>query len=221
LRKNIIALFSSRQQQSSFLRRSLGSPIRVLLLLAFFFIVGTGLSNSLSAKAVETVTADTENNLSLAPTPVNKASQGALPGAPTGMGDSTWKRQNPLPQGNNTLNGISCPSTTICFAVGSNGTIVATSNGGTTWTAQTSGTPYDLKTISCPSATTYFAVGYWGTIVATSNGGTTWTTQTSGTTDELRGISCPSVTTSLGMPSRILCKEKGLALKRATRQNNL
>src|ERR1700681_1716291 len=35
-------------------------------------------------------------------------------------GDGTWVWQNPLPQGNS-LSGVSCPTSSTCFAVGSFG----------------------------------------------------------------------------------------------------
>jgi photosystem II stability/assembly factor-like uncharacterized protein len=78
---------------------------------------------------------------------------------------------------------------------GGYGTILATGNGGGTWTVQSSGTSQGITSVSCPSATTCFAVGGAGTILGTSNGGGTWTAQSSGSTDYLLGISCPSTTT--------------------------
>jgi hypothetical protein len=45
---------------------------------------------------------------------------------------SNWTWQNPLPQGY-TLNAISCFTTNNCIALGDNGIIIATTNGGTTW----------------------------------------------------------------------------------------
>lgn len=54
------------------------------------------------------------------------------------------------------LNAISCPSTTVCFAVGNRGVIIASTNGGA-WATQTSGTASNLTFISCASAT------MWGT----------------------------------------------------------
>jgi hypothetical protein len=70
-----------------------------------------------------------------------------------------------------------------------------TSNGGTTWTAQTSGTSNALAGVSCPSTSQCWAVGALGTIVATGNGGTTWAAQTSGTSANLAATRFPSVNT--------------------------
>ena len=50
-----------------------------------------------------------------------------------------WFWQNPLPQGNN-LTSVKFINTTTGWAVGIEGTILRTTNGGTNWTSQTSGT---------------------------------------------------------------------------------
>jgi photosystem II stability/assembly factor-like uncharacterized protein len=71
--------------------------------------------------------------------------------------------------------------------------IVTTTDGGTTWTLQTSnaGSGNYLHAIAClPGTTTCYAVGRGGTIVSTTNL-TTWTAMTSGTTNLLDSIYCP------------------------------
>jgi hypothetical protein len=64
-------------------------------------------------------------------------------------------------------------------AVGASGTIVRTTNGGTNWITQTSGTTSILYGVSFIDANTGTAVGTSGTILRTTNGGTNWTAQTS------------------------------------------
>jgi photosystem II stability/assembly factor-like uncharacterized protein len=98
------------------------------------------------------------------------------------------------------LFGITCTSTTTCIAVGGyqpsgNAPIEVTTNGGTTWTADSaSGTTNKLYGVACePSTTTCFAVGASGTIVQSTDM-TTWTTATSGTTSDLNSITCVSTT---------------------------
>jgi photosystem II stability/assembly factor-like uncharacterized protein len=54
--------------------------------------------------------------------------------------------------------------------VGESGTIVSTTDGGTTWRSQTSGTTNYLYGLACPSSSTCFAVGSRGTILRTTNG---------------------------------------------------
>ena len=97
-----------------------------------------------------------------------------------------WFWQNHLPQGNN-LKAVYFVSSTVGGAVGDFGTILRTTDGGTTWTSQTSGTTSDLWDVSFIDANTGIAVG--GTILRTIDGGTTWTSQTSGTTRILFGVS--------------------------------
>ena len=51
------------------------------------------------------------------------------------------------------------PTPTHGWAVGSSGTIVATSDGGAHWQVQTSGTDADLSAVAFPDATHGWAVG--------------------------------------------------------------
>src|SRR5437764_1455925 len=85
----------------------------------------------------------------------------------------TWTSQS-SGTGQN-LNGIACPSTSICFAVGAkptsgNGTILFTDDGGSSWTSQNSNVAQNLNSIACLSTTTCFTVGDGGKIQKTTNG---------------------------------------------------
>jgi hypothetical protein len=79
--------------------------------------------------------------------------------------------------------------------VGSGGIILKTTNGGTTWTTQNSGTTTYLNSVYFTSPTDGYAVGGANTILKTTNGGTTWTTQTSGTLGYLNSVYFISSTT--------------------------
>ena len=68
------------------------------------------------------------------------------------------------------------------------GTIVKTTDGGQTWTAQEAGTAEFLTGVSFVDANQGWAVGTSGTIVHTSDGGAHWVKQTVGTTDEFDGV---------------------------------
>jgi hypothetical protein len=59
-------------------------------------------------------------------------------------------------------------------AVGAGGTICRTSNGGTTWTVQPSGTEYSLYGVSFRDANIGTVVGEGGTILRTTTGGVVW-----------------------------------------------
>ncbi len=59
------------------------------------------------------------------------------------VANAQWFWQNPLPQGN-TLYSVKYISATVGWAVGDLGTILKTTDGGTTWSSQTSGTTNNL-----------------------------------------------------------------------------
>ncbi|MGB9721224.1 MAG: YCF48-related protein [bacterium] len=87
---------------------------------------------------------------------------------------NTWLYDVDFPQGNNQIG----------YAVGRNGMILKTTNGGQNWVAQTSGTSLHLFAVNFPvDANTGYAVGgnFTSTpvILKTTNGGTNWTSQTS------------------------------------------
>ena len=69
--------------------------------------------------------------------------------------------------------------------------IVATTDGGATWTQQTSPSSAALAAISAPNASHAWAVGTGGTIIATTDGGATWHPQNSGVTDNLFDVAFP------------------------------
>jgi len=123
---------------------------------------------------------------------------------------SGWYWQNPLPQGN-TLHCVMFVSLNIGWAVGENGTILRTTNGGTTWTLQTSGTTSILSGVSFTDSDNGIAVGGDGTILRTTNGGIDWNIQLSGTTENLFSISFSDVNngTAVGSNGTILRTTNG------------
>ena len=108
-----------------------------------------------------------------------------LTGITAGALPSTWTMQPLGGYGASSFEAIACVSTQLCWAVGSDpsgtvGVVLATSNGGTTWSPQIlpSGTG-PLTGISCASTSQCGAVGSnpagtTGSVVATTNAGTTW-----------------------------------------------
>jgi len=60
------------------------------------------------------------------------------------------------------------------WVVGANGKILFTSNGGTTWSPQTSGTTQTLFDVKFPSALNGFIIGGSNTFLKTTNGGVNW-----------------------------------------------
>jgi hypothetical protein len=75
------------------------------------------------------------------------------------------------------------------MAAGVNGTILKTTNGGKTWTPQTSGTTNWLYDIAFTDSNTATVVGTSGLILKSTNGGKNWVFQKSGTTTDLYGVS--------------------------------
>ena len=74
------------------------------------------------------------------------------------------------------------------WAVGTQGTILHTSNGGDSWARQTSGITLDLNSVHFTDSRNGWAVGKSGTILHTSTGGTTWTPQTNVLSGDLYSV---------------------------------
>jgi photosystem II stability/assembly factor-like uncharacterized protein len=117
-------------------------------------------------------------------------------------GGDTWIADS-IPDSSGDFEGVDCPSTTSCFAVGktdsSVGIIYATIDGGSTWVSQSvpDGALGFDSNISCPSTSTCFvppATGGAATMLATTDGGTTWTVQTLPSGYSIRAVSCASET---------------------------
>lgn len=98
-----------------------------------------------------------------------------------------WVFQNPMPT-RNTLNDVTLIDGNSGWAVGDNGTIVITTNGGTDWALQESGTSKSLHGVCFINSFNGYAVGDSGTILRTQNGGMNWTVQTSGTIFNLNAV---------------------------------
>ena len=96
---------------------------------------------------------------------------------PQNSGTSTW------------LKGISATDDLHAWAVGNQGTIVSTTDGGETWTLQNSGTTNTLNAVCFSDINSGWAVGQSGLIIQTTNGGIDWTPQNSGTSNNLQSVS--------------------------------
>jgi photosystem II stability/assembly factor-like uncharacterized protein len=92
---------------------------------------------------------------------------------------------------------VEFPSSARGWAVGTLGTVLTTTNGGTTWTQQTtSGGSINLNGVTFVSASVGYIVGQGGTIMKTTNGGSTWVGQNSPTSSDLWAVaSLPGDTT--------------------------
>ena len=117
----------------------------------------------------------------------------------------------------NPLDGISCPSVSLCVAVDSEGRVLSSSDpsaGARAWSAADVDGPSDLAGIACPSVSVCVAVDGAGDVVSTGNAssgpGAAWSVAKVDTTitepssygggsDLLRGVSCPSVSFCLAV----------------------
>jgi photosystem II stability/assembly factor-like uncharacterized protein len=104
------------------------------------------------------------------------------------------------------LMGVACASPSTCVVVGGEGTILRSTDGGSTWHRQPSGAPKDfLNAVACASPSTCVVVGTSvstrrGTILRTTNGGSTWRSQAFGAPNTLLdAVACPSPSTCVAV----------------------
>lgn len=90
---------------------------------------------------------------------------------------------------NDNLNDVYCVSENYVVAVGDNGRIVKTIDGGFHWILKNSGTTQNLKKVQFVNQDTGYAVGFNGLILKTIDGGENWATISIGNTTNLYGLS--------------------------------
>ncbi|MDQ3920027.1 MAG: YCF48-related protein [Acidobacteriota bacterium] len=86
------------------------------------------------------------------------------------------------------LNAVSFADARRGWAVGANGAVLATTDGGRTWAAQESGTDSDLFDVKFFDAREGWAVGSGGAAIHTTDGGQTWQAEQTGTTHALERL---------------------------------
>jgi hypothetical protein len=135
------------------------------------------------------------------------SSQGAFIEATNTGGLSWWEQQ--APAGTGQLRALACPTTEECFAAGDGQSpdpsgIIATTNGGQSWTAQAIPDPSSLGrfiAIKCPTALTCYAVTTSSNfssarLLTTTDGGMQWSNQAApSAVAEPEGLSCPGPAT--------------------------
>ncbi len=99
----------------------------------------------------------------------------------------TWTSQTSGSVANGFL-GITFFDATHGWAVGGNGTIRYTTDGGAHWNTPTSPAASALSSVAFPDAMHGWAVGNSGTILATTDGGAHWAAQNSNTTNWLMSV---------------------------------
>ena len=98
-----------------------------------------------------------------------------------------WKVVHSDPEGSD-LRCIKFIDANIGFVVGKTGRVLKTTDSGTTWITQSSGTSNDLNSIFLVDINIAYAVGSAGTIIKTSDGGATWISLPSGISTELKSV---------------------------------
>lgn len=101
--------------------------------------------------------------------------------------NAQWIRQNSSTKF--TLNSVYFTSSMIGYAIGDEGTIISTQDGGKNWTTQISGITERLTSLSFTDSITGCAVGENGTILKTMNGGNNWIHQSINTNANLNSVS--------------------------------
>lgn len=86
------------------------------------------------------------------------------------------------------LIGLHFTSVNTGWVVGTNGTILKTSNGGNWWTVQQSNLNIDFASVYFIDSLKGWACGVYGNIIKTTNGGTTWVQKPSGVTENINSI---------------------------------
>ena len=96
------------------------------------------------------------------------------------------------------LNGISASDSSVAYAVGDNGTVQKTTNGGTNWSSQTTDSNYVLYGVDTVNATTAYAVGKSGSdgVILKTTDGTNWST-----TQTISGIPLNSISVAETNPN--------------------
>ena len=105
----------------------------------------------------------------------------------SGYSQGTWTWQNPLPQASE-LNFVKFTDFNNGYAFGWGGTILKSTDAGSTWNVQPSGTFNHLYSTHFTDLNNAYAVGAYGTIIKTANAGASWTTLTSGVTNFLYSV---------------------------------
>ncbi|MBN1634787.1 MAG: T9SS type A sorting domain-containing protein [Ignavibacteria bacterium] len=102
----------------------------------------------------------------------------------------------------NNFNSITILSdSTVIMAVGSGGIIIKSTNGGSNWTQQQSGTANTLKQIYRISSTDIWICGDNGTILRTTNGGTNWISQTVNSNANVNSLTYSGITRGIAVGS--------------------
>lgn len=101
--------------------------------------------------------------------------------------NADWQLSSP-PVTTARLNDIWQINEAILYAVGENGTIIASKDGGRNWVKQSTGTSTNLHAVHFIDPNKGWAVGAGGRVLKTIDGGTTWVSQATGVSRSLYSV---------------------------------
>jgi len=139
------------------------------------YTVNVTVTNEAGAKAQTTFTVSVANTAVV---------QGKICNGAAGSG---WCWQRPLPQGNGIVD-TAYLDDKHGWAVGEQGTILATADAGATWTAQQSGTTLRLNAVSFVNANVGWVAANNGTLLRTTDGGSHWSAVSIGSPDPVASV---------------------------------
>ncbi|MCU0642825.1 MAG: YCF48-related protein [bacterium] len=132
------------------------------------------------------------------------------------MGQENWHWQNPIPQGNQ-LYDIWLFNDQAAVAVGEVGTIIKTTNGGSSWTVAhySGGVDSDLYAVCFADQLNGWAAGTNGKILKTVDGGANWASKTIINVNEIKGIFFHDALNGWAVGNRIISstEKRGVLLK--------
>jgi len=108
-----------------------------------------------------------------------------------------WYRQYPVTPGNPLT--VACPTPSVCYAAGTDGAVLHTTDGGQTWQRQSAPAPagFTIRAIACRTDTACLATAddrggpFRTVLLATTDGGQTWRRRHSAVSGGTNGLACP------------------------------
>jgi len=120
---------------------------------------------------------------------------------------TTWTLSN-APVSKSKINSVHFIDEKKGYAVGVEGKIFSTRNGGLSWESQTSPISMELNDVLFQSQTKGYAVGDEGTIIQTTTGGAEWSVEASNTKYRLEGLAATNIRVfAVGFGGTMLVKD--------------
>lgn len=123
----------------------------------------------------------------------------------TTNGGTTWAPASTNPT-SNSIDRVTCPTSTTCYAVGFGAISIVSTDAGDNWSATpTAPAPLNLGNVRCLDVNTCLVSDLAGAIWRTTNGGTSWTNVRAASSQNIFGLDCAPG----GTPTTSLCVAGG------------